>query len=156
MWRRRKKEDAAQRRFEEMLVNEIHRLDAEVDKLKDLNRREHDRVISYTDLIGKLVEPPNVEDCTKIRLRDLDEANAFARKVEQDTGQAIGDLEAYGCNLCPRQPLTGRKFLHVRHRDSKKRGKWKPTLPKPKGSRIESRITPAVMTRLGYTKHREG
>lgn len=59
------------------------------------------------------VEPGPAEGCTKVRLRDRDEAWEFAQRVAADSGQDIARFKVYACPLCPRQPVGVGRFLHI-------------------------------------------
>lgn len=98
------------------------------------------------------VEPGPTEGCTKVRLRDQDEAWEFARRVAEDTGQRFDLFEVYPCNICPRQPVGTSRFLHItskettasrteakaRRREQRKRN----------GTALGDRIDPAVLARF--------
>lgn len=71
--------------------------------------------------LSKAFEPAPGEDCVKVRLRDRDEAVAFARHVESSTGGEWGALAGYRCKLCPRQPVSGARFWHVGNVDQEMR-----------------------------------
>jgi hypothetical protein len=71
-------------------------------------------------LMGSLLEPGPGEGCVKVRLRDRDEAEAFAARVLNQTGE---DCYAYRCPKCPRQPVSCEKFWHIATADPERRGK---------------------------------
>jgi hypothetical protein len=70
-------------------------------------------------ILGLLIEPGRVEQCSKVRLRDEDEAWAFADRVQSETGV---DMDVHKCRFCPRQPVTLEPFWHITHADPSKRG----------------------------------
>lgn len=69
-----------------------------------------------------LAEPAPGEGCTKVRLWDETEAEAFARKVERESGQPARSLKSYRCRICPPQPLTPARYWHVGHVREGERG----------------------------------
>lgn len=65
--------------------------------------------------LSKLLEPKPTVTCGKIRLRDREEADAFARHIEAETlhtGRVIR-CKPVKCKVCPRHPFTGLKFWHI-------------------------------------------
>lgn len=70
---------------------------------------------STRKILTDLIEPPQIGECVKVRLRSREEASAFARRVERESGADEGALEAVQCKRCPRQPVSTEKFWHIRH-----------------------------------------
>jgi hypothetical protein len=70
---------------------------------------------STRKILTDLIEPPQIGECVKVRLRSREEAEAFARRVEHESGAEDGTLQAVACKRCPRQPITTEKFWHIRH-----------------------------------------
>jgi hypothetical protein len=90
-------------------------------------------------VLGALFEPGLTEQCTKVRLRDQADADAFAARVQSETGVA---METYRCRRCPRQPVSLEAFWHVTHADPTKRsqnGKADPSQP----ARLLRHVSPA-------------
>lgn len=63
--------------------------------------------------LNAALEPPKGSDCTKIRFHRKEEAESFARDMEQATGGVEGSVLLYRCRVCPRSPWTIQKFFHV-------------------------------------------
>jgi hypothetical protein len=116
------------------------------EELRENNRRIAERNDQLLATFRLLTEPATGDDCTKIRLHDKEQARAFAARVERECGAEPGTLEPYACPLCPRQPVSSSRYLHVRHVDRDKRGKgaaqYRGTRPREAG-----RINPAQMAK---------
>jgi hypothetical protein len=117
---------------------------AAVEKAMDEVRA---REASTRKLFTDLIEPPTVGECIKVRLRSRNEADAFARRVERESGAPVGALEAVQCRRCPRQPVTTEKFWHIRHVRPSQRNlhgsQYAHSRPRELG-----RISPADMAKL--------
>lgn len=114
-----------------------------------------------TSLEGKLTrayahihstEPGPAEGCTKVRLRDRDEAWEFARRVAEDTGQRFELFDVYPCDVCPRQPVGVGRFLHITSRESEaERSQARISNAgqrKRNGTALGDRIDPSVLARF--------
>jgi len=130
------------------------RLSAELDEARaEITRLRLARVAAAnTDrglraLIDVLIEPAAVEGCRKVRLPDTPAAAAFAVRLAADLGDPAGTFEPYACPLCPRQPLTGARYRHVRHVDPARRGLrsgWR----RPRPGIAATHLDPAAVARL--------
>lgn len=123
---------------------------AERDAARDLLRAADDAV--------RRAHEPAVGDCDKIRLRDSDEAAAYAVHVEQDLCLPAGAFTVYPCRTCPRHPLSGDRFWHIANADPGKRTS-NPVARKAEraararrhaqnGQLVRQRISPEVIARL--------
>ncbi|MEU0468946.1 hypothetical protein ABZ215_33495 [Amycolatopsis sp. NPDC006131] len=120
------------------------------DRAEELAREnEHLRSLeaSTRKLLTDLIEPPPVGDCIKVRLRSRDEAEAFARRVERESGAEPGTMEAVQCKRCPRQIISSERFWHIRHVRPSQRNRngaqYARTRPRELG-----RISPADIARI--------
>lgn len=60
-------------------------------------------------------EPPEAErDCTKVRLHDRTEAEAWIWRIVAKTKEDPSSYHVYRCKECPEHPLVG-QFWHVGH-----------------------------------------
>jgi hypothetical protein len=148
---------------------EIARLTAELV----LEREAAEALLADMNVaVDALLEPARHPDCNKIRLRNKAEAEAFARRLEEDTGREHGSLEGYRCTVCPRQPALDRqqspgRYYHVRNRARgerssgakvKRTAAWKRVMAAARrnGALLEQRIDPAVLTRLRQRSASDG
>lgn len=99
------------------------------------------RQIGLAHIVDELLEPAPSPICDKVRLRDRDEANAFARRVEQQLGLQRGAMVEYRCKACPRHPLTLNRLWHITNADPEQRGYRNPNKPRP-------RRTPGLITHV--------
>lgn len=139
----------------DLLLAELTEMTTRVVELHDQNvqlREDNDwlrHVEAHTRaLFDQLVEPGQVDGCTKVRLRDETEAEAFARHVERETGDPEGTLIGYRCRYCPRQPVTLDKFWHVTHRNPALRGKRAKDKYRTNRRRELGGFTPADLARM--------
>lgn len=95
-------------------------------------------------VLALLIEPGRVEHCTKVRLRDEDQAWAFAARVETETGTP---MDVHKCRFCPRQPVGGEHFWHITHRDPAKRGQHGKADPQTP-ARLLGHVSPADVARM--------
>jgi hypothetical protein len=79
-------------------------------------------------LMRTMIEPGEVERCTKVRLRSKEEAEAFAARVFDGTGERC---VPYKCRHCPLQPVSLEKFWHITNADPGRRGKRGKPAPTP-------------------------
>lgn len=98
----------------------------EVEKQRELRRElgaARNEIHNLREKLGNAlnVEPPASEACTKVRLRDRVEAEAFAARLAKDSGREPEDFRSYPCKLCPRQPVGGNRFLHIANVDPRER-----------------------------------
>jgi hypothetical protein len=123
----------------------------------EMSQRAHDRTVDIQRLQARLakamnVEPPAVEGCVKVRLRDQDEAWEFARRVAEDSGQRLDLFEVYACDICPRQPVGTSRFLHITSRETdderREARQRRAGQRKRNGTALGDRIDPAVLERL--------
>jgi hypothetical protein len=82
--------------------------------------RANQRAEAALELMLVLVEPGEVDGCHKVRLRSREEAEAFAERVLQGTGERC---VPHKCRHCPRQPVSLEKFWHITTEDRSRRGK---------------------------------
>jgi hypothetical protein len=102
--------------------------------------RESERMADgCRSILSALIEPGVTEQCTKIRLRDRGEGEAFAARITMETGV---EVEPYKCRRCPRQPVSVEAFWHVTHVDPAKRGQHGKADP-PQPPRLLRHVTPA-------------
>lgn len=111
-----------------------------------------ERLRAVTASLDKLLEPSRGDDCNKIRFHRDEEAQAFARELERDTGAEEGSMIVYPCRVCPRSPWTIEKVRHVSHAKPEARGQHYWTDPAPgrpiKPTRLAARINPAHVAAL--------
>jgi uncharacterized protein with PIN domain len=105
---------------QEVLRHEFARTNVNLINSRATVRQKEATIQSLHEIIAQLTEPSAVT-CTKIRLWNKEMAEAFARKVEQETH--CGEMKAYRCDVCPRQPLEGVHFWHITHVDRELRGR---------------------------------
>lgn len=128
-------------------------LDAAVREAADARRHR----AAAVELLAQVIEAPEVEGCTKVRLRTIEDAWTWARQIERETGQQPGALRPYRCTLCPRQPISSQRFLHVRHADRERRGLGiqangsVPTRGQRIGARISEELAAELRRRAGDT-----
>lgn len=93
-------------------------------------------------------------ECQKERFHREAEASEWLAKIAENTEQPVDWLEVYPCPVCPRSPLTGSRYLHVRHVDretkqaSLKRRQQAIGEAHRDGRRVEQLIDPEVLARL--------
>lgn len=114
---------------------------------EDLNTMLVAQVAALRALAALPDEPDQAVRCKKIRLRDHDEADTFARRVEQDKDLEPNSLTAYACDDCPRQPVSLTKFWHVYNRDPDLRTYRRPA-PTVHTQGLRTHVTPAVMANV--------
>lgn len=95
-------------------------------------------------ILSALFEPGLTEQCTKVRLRDRQEAETFGARVFAETGTPT---EAYKCRRCPRQPVSTDAFWHITHANPSKRGQRGKADP-PQPPRLLNHVTPATVAAL--------
>lgn len=95
-------------------------------------------------VVDMLIEPGQRENCSKVRLRDEEEAWWFASRVEGETGIAMG---VHKCKFCPRQPVSLEPFWHITHADKALRGKGAQG-SKPQVGNLAQHVTPADVARM--------
>lgn len=97
-------------------------------------------------------EPGPVDGCTKVRLRDRDEAWEFARRVAEDTGQRLELFNVYPCDICPRQPVGTSRFLHITSKETDQERLEARARSggerKRNGTTLGDRLDPAVLAKL--------
>lgn len=109
--------------------------------------------------VARAYEPATGEDCTKVRLRDQDEAVAYAVRVEQDLCLPAGAMHAYPCRKCPRQPVAGTRYWHVGNTEAAQRTGRNPAMRRQEQARrakqraqdgqlMRQRLNPEVVARL--------
>jgi len=98
-------------------------------------------------LVDRLIEPGQVDECSKVRLRDRLEAEQFARSAEHDRGLPTGALMGYRCMRCPRQPVSLARYWHITHTDPAQRG-LRGTQHRLSGPGLLSHITPDTVRLL--------
>jgi hypothetical protein len=125
-------------------AGEIGQLNGQVAKLERSLTRAYAHIHS--------TEPGPVEGCTKVRLRDQDEAWEFAKRVAEDTGQRLELFNVYPCDICPRQPVGTSRFLHITSKETdQERLEARARTGgqrKRNGTALGDRIDPAVLERL--------
>lgn len=119
------------------LAEENHRLEYANDGLKRQN-------ISVMRTFEDLLEPTRIGTCTKVQLQNKPDAEAFARKVEQDT--KTGAMTVYKCPICPRHPVTGDRIFHITHVERAKQGKTWDKRQTP--TSIRKRVSPEDLAAL--------
>lgn len=142
------------------LLGESRRLQevqAQLDKLRGEHKalkmrharleRNHSRSTRVNQRLSEklyvFLEPARDESCDKIRLRDKEEANAFARNMEEDLYLPGQTFTTYACKKCPRHPVTSARFWHVTHADPRERGKmWE------RRTTIGTHVDPSVLANL--------
>jgi hypothetical protein len=128
----------------EEMAQRVHERQAQIDRLEIKLTR------AYADIHS--TEPGPVEGCTKVRLRDRDEAWEFARRVAEDTGQRFELFDVYACDICPRQPIGTSRFLHITSKESDQERLEARARSggqrKRNGTALGDRIDPAVLERL--------
>jgi hypothetical protein len=95
-------------------------------------------------IVGVLIEPGQRENCSKVRLRDEEEAWWFASRVQGETGI---EMAVHKCKFCPRQPVSLEPFWHITHADRALRGKGA-TGSQPKPGNLAQHLTPADVARM--------
>jgi hypothetical protein len=76
------------------------------------------RVAALTALVDAgLGEPERREDCSKVRFHRQEEAEDWAATIGEATGEGAEALNAYQCKVCPRSPVTMRRYWHAGHAD---------------------------------------
>lgn len=116
-----------------------------IDALEELVREANRRLENFHKTLDMLSQPARQPPCTKIQLRDREEAVAMAREVERNTG--CGEMEPYRCKVCLRHPFTGAYYWHIRHIKKDERGfLYEPGTVKP--TSIAHRIDPTVLAKL--------
>lgn len=103
----------------EDLRHELARTNVNLINSRATVRQKETAIQKLQEVIMQLTEP-SVVTCTKIRLWNKEMAEEFALKVEQATH--CGEMKAYRCDVCPRQPLGGVHFWHITHVDRELRG----------------------------------
>lgn len=102
---------------------------------------------------------PAAGECTKVRLRDADEAAAFAILLEQDMCLPAKSFTVYPCQECGRQPLDHKaRYWHVANARPSQRSS-NPAVRRAEraarareaasnGQLIRQRIPPEIVARL--------
>lgn len=104
-------------------------------------------------------EPAPVDGCNKRRLRDVDEAVAYAVLTEQDMCLPVGTFTTYQCATCPRQPASQDRYWHIANIDPAGRSNRNPAARRREraararagrmsGRLVVQRLDPAVVQRL--------
>lgn len=136
---------------------EVHELRAELVGYHGVEKR-------LNATINSLLDPIQTSACTKMRLRDQDEAEDYARLVERETGREVGALAGYRCKVCPRQPrLLSRqepvRYWHIANvnRGERSSGRQPQRTTRRRqaaarsdrdGTRIRDRIDPTILDKL--------
>ncbi len=139
----------------------------EVDRLRaeaEATERAHRSLQSKMDKALHSAFEPQQGACGKVRLRDREEAEEFARKTCEDLGYELGALKPYQCKTCPRQPIGVGRYWHIANADprqstanrhagvrtpegeeaARRRGKRR----EDNGGDLEHRLPPGVAERL--------
>lgn len=111
-------------------------------------RAELQNQIAELQATLKVMAEPAVGECDKVRVRTREEGDRLARHVESQCGAAEGAMEPYKCPKCPRQPLTGERFWHIRHVDFTQRGLHGAQYRRPRTGRLASRLDEGLPTQL--------
>lgn len=107
------------------------------------------RQVGLARVVDELLEPAASPICDKVRLRDRDEAAAFARRVEQQLGLLRGAMVQYRCKACPRHPLSLDRFWQITNSDPERRGYRNPNKPRPRrGPGLITHVDPARLQAL--------
>jgi hypothetical protein len=141
-WRRRK--DAAER---EKAAAHVRAKEAEA--LAHRTRNElHDR----------LNQPDRVDGCTKVQFHQQDEAREWLLKIATEAGEDPGQYRTYDCKICPRSPVTMRRYWHVGHRGSEQAQASKAATRRQReadraaarrqGNLLRQRVDPATVAKL--------
>jgi hypothetical protein len=77
---------------------------------------------AHIEVLELILEPDFGEICQKIRCHSEDIATRLASQVARQTGLAPQSMDAYTCNRCPPQPVTGERWWHCRMADYEARG----------------------------------
>lgn len=115
-------------------------------------------LVRAADAAVRRAHEPVSEHCDKIRLRDQDEAAAFAILTEQDLCLQPGSFTVYRCAVCPRHPVTSDRAWHVANADPTRRTS-NPTARRAEraarakrsaqnGQLVKQRISPEIVARL--------
>lgn len=80
---------------------------------EDLHSAYKARMRALEASLEAMLEPSRNDECIKIRHHHQDQAERFARELEEDNGMDEGIVQIYRCSICPRSPWTIEKYFHV-------------------------------------------
>lgn len=113
------------------------------------------RLRSAQQRLELAAEPVQRPGCGKVRLHRRAEADEWREQIEQRTGKADG-LAVYSCKVCPRSPVTMKRYFHVGHphgaEEAKQASKAEhfraQAVAEREGLTIGQRVDPRVMAKL--------
>jgi hypothetical protein len=86
------------------------RAKAAEEKLRAAERR-----INELREAARLREPDRVDGCSKVRFHRRAEADDWAAAIARRTGEGVEAYHTYACKVCPRSPVTMRRYWHAGH-----------------------------------------
>ncbi len=120
MWRRRRGREAEEKRAAHGRVGAVR---VELGQVRHALSIERGRVEHLENELRKararlaLAAEPARTECAKVRLHFKAEAERWREQIAADTDSPVEDLSVYDCRVCPRSPVTMRRYWHVGHDD---------------------------------------
>lgn len=115
-WLRRPPSRAELRGEADLWMERCRRSNEERDAARERAEQADQLVARLQQQINAgLNEPDRVEGCDKIRFHRWQEAEDWRVELAYHTDQNPDALHAYDCKVCPRSPITMRRYFHVGH-----------------------------------------
>lgn len=150
---------------------EMRAVQLELDAARRAAQLELDAARRQIDDLRELVadglnQPDKADGCHKVRFHWRSGAQEWAASISRRTGEPLEVYDTFPCKVCPRSPVTMRRYWHVGHFSDEAAQASKRAVEDRKGSAkldarragklVEQRLDPAVRARLDQFRRGDG